>query len=121
MSLCADNAFARSLLLLVLFASPLSADIVLPRAGGPVTVDGDLSEPAWTAAAVIGQFYEYQRSDNGPSPVPTTAYVMYDDHYLYVGIDCRDPDPSKILGAGCWVLGERTNACCPSWLLTPDS
>jgi hypothetical protein len=96
MSLRADHAFARSLLLVSLIASPLRADITLPRAGGAVTVDGDLSEPAWKAAAVIDQFYEYQRSDNGPSPVPTTAYVMYDDRNLYVGIDCRDPEPSKI-------------------------
>ncbi len=26
----------------------------------------------------------------------TIARVMYDDRYLYVGVDCRDDDPSKI-------------------------
>src|ERR1043166_8378153 len=89
---------------LVVFALLVSASafaqqpppMALPRTSSPVTMDGDLSDEAWKHAAVIDKFYEYQRSDSGPSPVPTTAYVTYDDHYLYVGIDCRDPEPAKI-------------------------
>ncbi|HVR41294.1 MAG TPA: DUF5916 domain-containing protein [Thermoanaerobaculia bacterium] len=71
-------------------------EIALPRASTPVTMDGDLSDEAWKTAAIIDTFYEYQRSDSGTPPVPTTAYVTYDDHYFYVGIDCRDPEPAKI-------------------------
>jgi len=77
-------------------ALALAALLSLPRTNAPVTLDGELTEEAWKSAAVIDQFYEYSRSDNGPPPVPTIAYVMYDDHNLYVGVDCRDPDPSKI-------------------------
>ncbi len=88
-------------LLLVLAACAVclpvaAAELPLPRTSLPISIDGDLSDEAWKSAARIDTFYEYQRSDNGPSPVPTVAYVTYDDHNLYVGIDCQDPDPSKI-------------------------
>lgn len=86
----------KRLLLLVLFALSVRADVVLPRASGPVDIDGLLDDAAWQAAAKIDTFYEYQRSDNGPPPVQTIAYVMYDDHNLYVGVDARDPEPAKI-------------------------
>jgi len=80
----------------ILFAFSAAADVTLPRATSPVTLDGELTEEAWKSAAVLDQFYEYLRSDNEPSPVPTIAYVMYDDQNLYVGVDCRDPEPAKI-------------------------
>src|SRR5215212_4119802 len=68
-----------TLVLLALLVSPSAfaqqPQIALPRTSSPVTMDGDLSDEAWKNAAVIDKFYEYQRTDNGPSPVPTTAYV----------------------------------------------
>lgn len=81
---------------LLLTSGLARADVALPRTSAPVIVDGSLAEEAWKSAAVIDTFYEYQRSDNAAPPVPTTAYVMYDDRNLYVGVDCRDPEPSKI-------------------------
>jgi hypothetical protein len=71
-------------------------ELTLPRATAPITLDGDLSDPAWSGALVITKFYEYYKSDNTEPPMQTIARVMYDQHYLYVGIDCRDSDPSKI-------------------------
>jgi len=71
-------------------------ELTLPRATAPITLDGDLSDPAWSGALVITKFYEYYKSDNTEPPMQTIARVMYDQHYLYVGIDCRDTDPSKI-------------------------
>lgn len=85
----------KTLALLALLALPAAA-IELPRVNAPVAIDGDLSDAAWQSAAKLEQFYEYQRGDNVAPPVPTTAYVMYDDRNLYIGIDCRDPEPSKI-------------------------
>jgi Domain of unknown function (DUF5916)/Carbohydrate family 9 binding domain-like len=70
--------------------------LTLPRATAPVTLDGDLSDAAWNNALVISKFYEYYKSDNTEPPMKTIARVMYDDRYLYVGVDCRDDDPSKI-------------------------
>jgi len=70
--------------------------LALPRASGPITVDGDLSDPGWNGALVITKFYEYYKTDNTEPPMKTIAHVTYDDRYLYVGVDCRDSDPSKI-------------------------
>src|SRR3954453_10870393 len=70
--------------------------LALPRASGTITVDGDLSDPGWNGSLVITKFYEYFKTDNTEPPMQTIAHVTYDDHYLYVGVDCRDPDPSKI-------------------------
>ena len=74
----------------------LGDQLTLPRAQGPIVLDGDLSDPGWKGALVIDKWYEYYKSDNGEPPMKTTAYVTYDDRNLYVGIDCRDDDPSKI-------------------------
>jgi hypothetical protein len=70
--------------------------IVVHRAAGPIQVDGDLSDPGWQGAAVIDQFWETQPGDNIPPKVQTKAFIVYDEKYLYIGIDARDPEPSKI-------------------------
>jgi hypothetical protein len=98
----------RALVLALLFApglcpfawsgDPLPAvpSIALPRASLPVTVDGDLGEPAWGEAAAITRFWDITFGDNRPPIVETRAFVMYDAHALYVGVVCDDPEPAKI-------------------------
>ena len=75
---------------------PPPAPLVLHRAAGPITVDGDLSDPGWQGAATIDHFYETSPGDNIPAKVKTVAYLTYDDRYFYIGIRCDDPDPRKI-------------------------
>src|ERR1041385_5674962 len=70
--------------------------LTLPRAQGPITLDGDLSDPGWKGAFVIDKWFEYYKSDNAEPPMKQTAYVTYDDRNLYIAVDCRDDDPSKI-------------------------
>jgi hypothetical protein len=77
-------------------APPDLPPIAVQRASGPIVVDGDLSDAEWRAAAVIDQFWETQPGDNVPPKVTTRAFVAYDAKYLYIGIDARDPEPSKI-------------------------
>src|SRR5947207_11120320 len=74
----------------------LGDQLTLPRAQGPIVLDGDLSDPGWKGAFVIDKWYEYYKSDNAEPPMKTIAYATYDDRNLYVAIDCRDDDPSKI-------------------------
>jgi hypothetical protein len=78
------------------FAFPNNLHVAIHRASGPITVDGDLSDPGWEGAAKIERFYDIQPGNNVPPPVKTTAYITYDDRYLYVGFRNDDPDPSKI-------------------------
>jgi hypothetical protein len=66
------------------------------RAAGPIQLDGDLSDPGWQGAAVLDQFWETQPGDNVPPKAKTSAWVAYDDRYLYVALRCEDPDRSRI-------------------------
>jgi len=73
-------------------APPLS----VRRAAGEIRLDGDLGDPGWQGAAVLDQFWETEPGDNVAPRVKTVAWVTYDDRYLYVGLRCEDPDPSRV-------------------------
>jgi hypothetical protein len=68
----------------------------IARTTGPIELDGDLSDAAWTDATRYDTFYETSPGDNVPAKVRTVAWVTYDDRYLYIGVQCDDPDPSQI-------------------------
>src|SRR5207247_1594796 len=58
-----------------------------PRLDGTgVTVDGVLSEPAWSQAAVLTGFSEYQPVDGRPAEDSTQVLVWYSPTAIYVGI-----------------------------------
>jgi hypothetical protein len=78
------------------FCQETPPPLEIQRAAGAITVDGRLSDPGWSGAAVIDRFWETQPGDNVEPPVKTAAFVTYDDRFFYIGIDCRDPDPGKI-------------------------
>ena len=86
--------------LLAVFSAASGQDspppLAIRRAAGTITVDGRLTDPGWSGAAVIDRFWETQPGDNVEPPVKTTAWVTYDDRFFYVGIDCRDPHPERI-------------------------
>ncbi len=68
----------------------------VPRGVGLVSVDGDLGDPGWVGAAVIDTFWETAPGNNVPPKVKTTAWVTYDDRYVYIAVKCDDPEPRKI-------------------------
>jgi hypothetical protein len=70
--------------------------IDIRRATGAITVDGDLSDEAWKDAVRIDTFYETNPGDNVPPKVKTTAWLAYDDRFLYAAFKFDDPDPRKI-------------------------
>ena len=89
------------LLLLSRTAAPGAEPDVPPplrvaRATGPVAVDGELGDPGWAGAAVIDTFWETAPGNNVPPKVKTTAWVTYDDRYVYIAVKCDDPEPRKI-------------------------
>src|SRR3954463_13559018 len=71
---------------------PLAAQ----RTAGAITLDGSIDDPGWQGAAVIDRFYETSPGDNAEPKVKTKVLVTYDERYLYLGILCQDPDPSRI-------------------------
>ena len=60
-----------------------------------IQLDGTLSPGEWDKAVVFDLEYEVMPSRNTPSNLKTTAYVKYDEKYLYVGIKAYG-DPDKI-------------------------
>lgn len=75
---------------------PRVAPLTAVRLKGEVRLDGALDEDAWKSAARIETFYETVFGDNRAPHVKTVALVAYDDKYLYIGVDCEDPDPAKL-------------------------
>jgi hypothetical protein len=77
-------------------AVPRAAPVTAARLTGEIRLDGVLDENEWSGAARIDTFFETVFGDNRAPNVTTIAYVAYDAKYLYVGLRCDDPDPSKI-------------------------
>jgi hypothetical protein len=66
------------------------------RTAGPITLDGDLSDPGWQGAATVDTFYETVFGDNRAPNVKTTAWLAYDEKYFYVAVRCQDPVVGRI-------------------------
>ena len=83
----------------LLLFSPLIAQPPIPRyevkrASGRITVDGKLDEKAWAAAPAIEFVFPWE-SQSGAKP-KTTAGLLWDDDYLYVGYEFEDVDPTYL-------------------------
>ena len=69
---------------------PAPTRVVVPRLTGPVTIDGNLTEPAWTNAALLSPFSPNDGS--GREREKTAVRVWYDNTALYLGWTCTDAD-----------------------------
>src|SRR5882724_9334941 len=77
-------------------SAPKPEEIEIHRASGPITVDGDLSDPGWAGAARFNSFLEAAPGNNVAPPVATVVFLAHDRQFLYVALICSDPDPSRI-------------------------
>jgi uncharacterized protein DUF5916 len=80
-------------------------EIHIVRATGPITIDGDLSDPGWRGATRVDTWYETNPADNVPARVKNVGYLAYDDRYFYAGFEFDDPDPKSIRAP----FGDRDN------------
>ncbi|HEV2112203.1 MAG TPA: carbohydrate binding family 9 domain-containing protein, partial [Gammaproteobacteria bacterium] len=62
---------------------------------GAVTMDGVLDEPDWQNAPATTLTQQNPRPGEA-TPYTTTVRVLRSERYIYFGITCRDPDPSRI-------------------------
>jgi hypothetical protein len=60
------------------------------RASGPIVIDGKLDDKAWQAAPPIEFVFPWDFQTGAKQK--TTAKLLWDDQYLYVGYECEDSD-----------------------------
>ena len=65
-------------------------EYVVRKTGTPLVIDGVMDETVWEKTATTEYFVEQEHGDSVPHP--TRAKLLWDDHYLYVGFICTDPD-----------------------------
>jgi len=95
---------ALSTLLPVLFAlgSPAFAgarngvtSVAAARTEAPIVIDGVLDEPGWAEAQIATDFINYKTER--PAFEQTLVRVLYDNEHLYIGFECLEPEPEKIV------------------------
>ncbi len=61
------------------------------RAETEIKIDGTLSEPAWSEAAILTGFSRYLPVDGLPAEDSTEVLLWYTDHALYIGVRAFEP------------------------------
>ena len=59
-----------------------------------ITVDGALDEDAWRAAEPATGFVQAEPHEGDAATEPTEVRIVYDREALYIGVVCRDAQPS---------------------------
>jgi hypothetical protein len=89
--------FALGLPCLAHAAAPKPGETLsIQRAAGPITVDGNLTDPGWQGIPGVTKWYETNVGDNVEPQVKNVGYLAYDDHYLYAAFQFDDPHPQTI-------------------------
>ena len=70
--------------------------LTIARAGGPIVVDGDLSDAGWKNVHPITQWYETRVGDSVEPQVKNVGWLAYDDKFLYAAFEFADPNPKLI-------------------------
>jgi hypothetical protein len=63
---------------------------------GNITLTGKMDDPLWLQAMPVELYYEIMPAENTPAKQKTTAWVLYNNDYLYFGFRCYDSVPSAI-------------------------
>ncbi len=69
--------------------------IAAGAATGEITLDGALDEPAWQNAPIL-TLSQQNPHPGAPTPYTTSVRILRGSNYIYLGIVCADPDPSRI-------------------------
>jgi Domain of unknown function (DUF5916)/Carbohydrate family 9 binding domain-like len=67
------------------------------RVTSPVTIDADLSDPAWQNAPEFTDFTQHDPDDGQPATMRTSFRVLYDEDAIYFGAIMEDPGPPTVL------------------------
>ena len=67
----------------------------------PPVIDGQLDDAVWQDAQLIDEFFVYQ-SGGDPAAADTSARILWDDDWLYVGFEMSDVD----IRSSCGLMNE---------------
>jgi len=70
------------------------------KASGVITIDGGLDEPAWKQAPEAGGLLRLHAQGLEPGVLSTSVKILYDSSTLYIGFDCLDAQPERIVTRG---------------------
>jgi hypothetical protein len=80
----------------IMAAEQANVPLEIRRASAAITIDGDLSEPAWKQAVPVDKWYETDPGDNVEPAAKSVGYLLYDEKYFFAGFELQDPNPSQI-------------------------
>src|SRR5439155_16941535 len=66
-------------------ATDETTEAVISRSWSPITIDGVLDEPDWSAAAPIGEIRQREPHPGEQASEPTEVKLLYDSQNLYIG------------------------------------
>ena len=75
----------------------LELDALRLQEGEHLVLDGKLDEPFWEKAQVLDHFTQVQLVEGAEPTERTEIRFLYDRENLYVGIQCFDSEPEKIV------------------------
>ena len=79
-------------------------------AGGPIAIDGVLSESVWQSEG-SGGFTQRDPADGRPATEPTAVWLAFDRDNLYIAARMTDSEPDRIVGR----LGRRDELVESDW------
>ena len=89
------------LILVVIAASTLNAkaskEIKALFTQETIEIDGYLNEEVWTHAQVIDDFTQQSPDEGQPSSERTEVRMLYSPQKLYIGFECYDSQPEKVV------------------------
>jgi len=71
---------------------------LVTRTTEPITIDGVLDEPIWSATPTIGSLIQRQPDPGTVPSEKTDVRLLYDDGHLYIGVMAWDDEPEKVIG-----------------------
>ncbi|MEO5895552.1 MAG: DUF5916 domain-containing protein [Vicinamibacterales bacterium] len=63
----------------------------------PPVLDGKLDEPEWDSAVATEGFTQSEPHEGQPLTERTVVRILFDREHLYIGVQCFDSDPSRII------------------------
>ncbi|MEZ5364857.1 MAG: sugar-binding protein [Bryobacterales bacterium] len=68
------------------------------RVTSDIQIDGVLDEPAWREGKPIGKLVQRIPNSGAEPSERTEVTLLYDDDNLYIGVECYDSEPGRVIG-----------------------